>query len=257
MLVSIITATYNSAATIEDCMASVLGQDYPHIEYLIMDGASTDSTLDIVEKAAAKDARIKVYSAPDYGVYDALNKGIAIAKGDVVGVLHSDDLFANSQIITAVVDALKRTNIDGVYGDLEYVTKTDISKVIRYWKSCNYNSKFLLRGWMPPHPTLFLRTSVYTSHGIYNTAYNIAADYDYILRLFKDKDLVFEYLPMVITKMRIGGISNKNLKSIVLKTKEDYKIITQNNFSKPLYTLLFKNLRKLKQFRRLLLLVKK
>ncbi len=255
--VSIITPTYNSAATLMDCIASVVQQDYTNVEYVIIDGNSKDNTKALIANAMEQYPQIKYLSESDFGVYDALNKGISMVTGDIIGFVHSDDFLANPKVITTIVEAFSTTNCEAVYGDLEYVNKKHTLKVIRYWKSCNFNSKFLRRGWMPPHPTLFLKKSVYDKNGIFNITYKIAADYDYVLRIFRDEQLVSCYLPIVMTKMRIGGISNRSLKNIILKSREDYKILKQNKFSSPLYTLLFKNLTKLKQFEKLSILFQK
>jgi glycosyltransferase involved in cell wall biosynthesis len=249
MKVSIITAAYNSAETIKDCIHSVIKQSYTSIEHIIIDGGSTDGTTEIIKAMALLNKHIYYTSEPDEGIYDALNKGVNIATGDIIGFLHSDDLLADTAGIAAIVNTIETTGCDGVYTDLELVHKQNINTVVRYWKSCNYNPKFLSRGWMPPHPTLYLKKAVYEHYGTYDISYKIAADYDFVLRLFKDDQLVLNYLPLVLTKMRIGGASSKNIKSIILKSKEDFKILKNNNFKSPIYTLVYKNLRKLKQLK--------
>ena len=230
MKVSIITATYNSAATIASCMTSVLQQTYPNIEYVIIDGLSTDNTLELVAELKSKNpqANIVMRSEADKGIYDALNKGIDLATGEVIGFVHSDDILANPNTIENIVDALRVPNVNGVFGDLQYVTKADTDKVIRHWKSQDFKASLLKKGWMPAHPTLYLKRDVYTKHGGFNLAYKIAADYDFILRVFKDQSYTFKYLPEVIMKMRAGGASNRSLKNIIIKSKEDYKAVTSN-----------------------------
>ncbi|WP_452229287.1 MULTISPECIES: glycosyltransferase family 2 protein [unclassified Lacinutrix] len=249
MKISIITATYNSGATITSCMASVLAQTYPNIEYVIIDGNSTDNTIATVKQiqSEAPNANIVIQSEPDKGIYDALNKGIALATGDVIGFVHSDDLLANPKTLETIATIFKNQTVDGVYGDLQYVNKSDITKVIRYWKSEVFTKRLLKKGWMPAHPTLFLKRDVYKKHGRFNLTYKIAADYDFILRVFKDDSLAFSYLPEVITKMRAGGASNRSLKNILIKSKEDYKAITTNNIGS-IWTILQKNVSKLNQF---------
>ena len=247
MKVSIITATYNSAASITASLNSVFSQDYKDIECIIIDGASKDDTLPIIESYQRAYTNIKLVSEPDMGIYDALNKGIAIATGDLIGFVHSDDILASPHIISELVLALKKTQASGVYGDLQYVSKLDTSKVIRYWKSGVFSKFLLKKGWMPPHPALFLKKEVYQKHGSFNLNYNIAADYDFMLRILKDNALEFIYLPKVIVKMRLGGASNKSLKNIIQKTKEDYRAITSNKIGNWL-TLILKNSSKIKQF---------
>ena len=249
MKISIITATYNSEVTLSSCMTSVLQQSYQNIEYLIIDGNSTDETLELVKQHQVQFPQIefKILSEPDNGIYDALNKGVQLAAGEVIGFVHSDDILANNQIISKIANQFDKENIDGVYGDLQYVNKNNISKIIRYWKSTSFNSSLLTKGWMPAHPTLFLKKEVYEKHGEFNLSFKISADYDFILRIFKDDSLKFTYLPCLITKMRVGGASNRSLKNFFKKSREDYKAIKSNNIGNFL-TLIRKNTSKIKQF---------
>ena len=170
-----------------------------------------------------------------------------MATGDVIGFVHSDDLLASKTVISEIVATLKNEKLDGVYGDLEYVRKEDTSKVVRFWKSRSFNSKLLSMGWMPAHPTLFLKKEVYEKHGFFNLSYKISADYDFMLRILKDDSLKFGYLPKVITKMRIGGASNGSIKNIINKTKEDYRAIRSNHIG-GWFSILIKNTSKIKQF---------
>lgn len=247
MKVSIITATYNSAHGIEACLESILTQDYKNIECLIIDGQSKDNTLDLVSKKQKMHPCIKVVSEADKGIYDALNKGIALASGDLIGFVHSDDLLASPTVLTEIVNKLVSEQLDGVYGNLEYVNKEDTTKVVRFWKSCHFNQKLLRQGWMPAHPTLFLKKAVYHKHGYFNLNYKIAADYDFMLRVLKDSNLNYGYLPYVITKMRVGGVSNRSLKNIITKSKEDYNVLLNNNMG-GILTLIRKNTSKISQF---------
>jgi glycosyltransferase len=244
MKISIITATYNSKTTLQDALASIASQKEVTIEYIIIDGGSTDGTLDLIKN---NDTIAKYISEPDKGIYDALNKGIQLATGDIIGFLHSDDLFASNSVVAQIVKEFENVVIDGVYGDLEYVDKENTKRVIRHWKSQPFQPKLLKQGWMPAHPTLFLRTEVYEKHGLFNLSYKIAADYDFMLRILKDKTLQFSYLPQVITRMRVGGASNRSLKNIIQKTKEDYKAVTSNGVGGWL-TIVIKNKSKIKQF---------
>jgi glycosyltransferase len=244
--ISIVTVTYNSSNTISDCIDSVLNQNYNNIEYIIIDGNSTDDTLKIISKKV-NNHNVKFFSEPDLGVYDALNKGIKKSTGNLIGFVHSDDLLNSSQIISEINKKIIDENLDGVYGDLHYVQKNNTNKIIRNWKSCDFDFRFLIRGWMPAHPTFFLKKSVYEKHGLFDLKYLIAADYDFMMRILSDKSLKFGYLPKVITKMRLGGVSNRSLKNIILKIKEDYLIIKRNNIGNFL-TLIRKNTSKFKQF---------
>jgi glycosyltransferase len=245
MIVSIITATQNSADSIKSCLDSVLNQNYINIEYIIIDGKSNDRTLKIIKKLAH--TQIKIFSEKDDGIYDALNKGINIATGDIIGFVHSDDFLASNDIINNIASMINSENLDGVYGDLQYVDKNNLQKVIRNWRSCEFNQGLLKNGWMPPHPTLFLKKEVYQKHGLFDPSYRISADYDFMLRVFKDSELKFGYLPKVITKMRVGGASNRSLKNIIKKSKEDYRAIRINDIGNFL-TFIKKNISKIKQF---------
>jgi len=247
MKVSIITATYNSAHGIEACLDSILSQDYKNIECLVIDGKSIDQTIEIVLEKQKKHSSINMVSEPDKGIYDALNKGVNLASGDIIGFVHSDDLLASSSIISEIVGKIKDEELDGVYGNLQYVNKNNITKIVRLWKSRGFDPDLLRRGWMPPHPTLFLRKKVYEKHGRFDLAYKIAADYDFMIRILKDKTLKFGYLPKVITKMRVGGASNRSIKNIIKKSIEDYRAIRSNNIG-GVITLLLKNTSKIKQF---------
>lgn len=245
MKVSIITAVYNNEITIKDALDSISIQDYNNVIKVIVDGASTDNTLPILERSLnSSDVMV---SEPDGGIYDALNKGISLSTGDIVGFLHSDDLLANESTITKVVEVFEDNDIDVVYGDLVYVNKDDTDKVIRYWKANDFNLDKLKRGWMPPHPTLYLRRSVYEKIGNFNTQYRIAADYDFMLRVLSDRELKIHYIPEVLVKMRVGGASNRSLKSILLKSREDYIALKSNKVG-GIYSLLLKNISKIPQF---------
>ena len=247
MKLTLITATFNSASTIKTCLDSVVFQNYNDLEYLIIDGKSSDDTLNIVKDYQQKYPYIKLISEKDYGIYDALNKGLKLTTGDVVGFVHSDDLLANNHIISDIVSKLQNEQLDGVYGDLQYVDKVDLNKLIRLWKSCAFKLSLLKQGWMPAHPTLFLKKEVYEKHGLFDLTYKIAADYDFILRVFKDNSLKFGYLPKVFTKMRVGGASNRSIKNIIQKTKEDYRAISSNQLG-GILTIIRKNTSKIKQF---------
>ena len=248
MKVSIITATNNSEKTIEDCIKSLISQVYVNVEFIIIDNNSTDSTLAIIEKYQLKNKSIKLISESDNGIYDALNKGVSHASGEIIGFLHSDDLYFDCYSILDVVGFFNDNKYDGVYGDLQYVNKENTDKVIRLWKSRVYHSKLLKMGWMPAHPTLFLKKQVYQKHGEFQTSYKISADYDFTLRILKDTTLKFGYMPKCITKMRVGGASNRSIKNIIQKTREDYKVVSSNNVG-GWFSIVLKNISKIKQFK--------
>ena len=245
MKVSIITATYNSAATIHDTLASLESQTYPDIEYIIVDGASKDNTLDVINHNCTRVS--KIISEPDRGIYDALNKGIAAATGDIVGFLHSDDLLAYPEAIADLVNVFNIGEYDAVYADLEYVQQNDISKVVRLWQSGNYNKKKLKYGWMPAHPTFYMRRRCYQKFDDFDLSYKIAADYDSILRYLWRANVRAGYLPQVLIKMRIGGISNRSLSTILRKMREDIQAMRNNGLFWPV-TLAWKNISKIPQF---------
>ena len=245
MKVSIITASFNSADTIIKTFESVKNQNYNDIEFIVVDGGSNDSTISIINENERYIS--KFISEKDYGIYDALNKGINLASGDIIGFIHSDDFLESNDVLKEIVSMISFKNLDGVYGDLQYVDKYNTQKIKRNWKSCEFKTNLLKQGWMPPHPTLFLKKEVYEKHGLFDLSYRISADYDFILRIFNDLDLKFGYLPKVIIKMRIGGVSNRNLKNIIKKSREDYRAIRSNNIGNFL-TLLRKNVSKIKQF---------
>ncbi|MFM1931243.1 MAG: hypothetical protein RL226_546, partial [Bacteroidota bacterium] len=211
MKVSIITITYNSASTVEDTIQSVLSQDYPNIEYIIVDGASKDNTLQIVEKYAS---RIQtVISEPDKGIYDAMNKGVQAATGDVIGILNSDDFYSDEHVISDVVEKFRSSSADAVYADLVYVDRAETSKIIRYWKAGDYKPGLFRRGWMPPHPTFFVKANAYERYGLYSLQLKSAADYELMLRFIHKYKVNIAYLSRVITHMRDGGESNVSFKN--------------------------------------------
>ncbi len=246
MKVSIITATFNSEKSIQQTINSVVNQDYADIEHIIIDGGSTDATLEIIKK---NNGRISLLvSEKDKGIYDALNKGIKIATGDIVGFLNSDDVFDNPQIISRVINCFKIKKSDVVYGNLIYQSKNESKKrTIRYWRSNAFNPGCLWYGWMPPHPTLYCKKEIYNKFGLFDDNFKISADYDFILRVFKEPTINKTYLPTIMVKMNVGGASNKSIKNIIQKSTEDYKAIRNNKIG-GLPTLILKNIRKIGQF---------
>lgn len=247
MKISIITAVYNRERTIGAALESLKGQTHADIEHIIIDGASTDGTLAILRTHAAAHPNVVLVSEPDQGIYDALNKGMARASGEAIGILHSDDEFADPNVLSDVARAFGASRADAVYGDLDYVSNDDTNRIIRHWQSGPYSLLRLGRGWMPPHPALFVRKDVIDAHGGYDTSLRIAADYDAILRWFTRAGIQPAYVPRVLVRMRVGGESNRSLERIIKKSREDLTALRRNNVG-GLGALAWKNLSKLPQF---------
>jgi len=245
MKISLITAVLNRRSTIQDTLNSVKSQSYNNIEHVIIDGASKDGTLDLLRKYSS--AKTVLVSEKDSGIYHALNKGIAHATGDVIGLVHSDDILVHDDILTIIAEAFTNPSIDAVYGDLQYVSAIDTTRVVRHWKAGKYADFKLARGWMPPHPTLFVRKSVFEKFGVYDTSYRISADYDAILRWFGSGQINTHYIPEVFVKMRVGGESNKSLQKVIQKSREDYRALRSNKIG-GLGALAWKNASKIGQF---------
>ncbi len=245
MTISIITSVYNNKGTISEAIESVLSQTYDDIEYIVVDGSSTDGTVDVIEQYVDKITTF--VSEPDKGIYDGLNKGIALATGDVVGFLHSDDLFEDKHVVEKIAEAFKKMHVDSVYGDLTYVSKEDTSNVVRFWKSGLFTMSKLKKGWMPPYPTFYVKREVYEKYGAFDTSFKIAADYDSILRFLGKEQISTHYIPEVLVKMRVGGASNKSIKNLVLKSKEDLRAM-RNNGVGHMGSLFVKNASKIPQF---------
>ena len=243
--VSIITSVYNNKETIAEAIESVLSQTYDNIEYIVVDGASKDGTVDIIQQYADKITTF--VSEADKGIYDGLNKGVALATGDVIGFLHSDDLFENEFVVEKIAEAFMISGVDSIYGDLTYVSKDDTFNVVRFWKSGVFTLAKLKRGWMPPHPTFYVRREVYEKFGSFDTSFKIAADYDSILRFLGRESITTHYIPEVLVKMRVGGASNKSLKNLLQKSREDVRAMKKNGVGH-LGTLFAKNASKLPQF---------
>ncbi|WP_235820497.1 glycosyltransferase family 2 protein [Falsiruegeria litorea] len=243
--ISVVTAVFNRNRTIAEALNSTAAQSYINVEHIIQDGGSTDGTLAILEERVGDS--LVLDSAPDSGIYDGINKGIQRATGDVIGLMHSDDLFADQRVLSWVAEAFRDPDIDGVYGDLDYVAADDTSTIIRRWRSGTYAPEKLRRGWMPPHPTLYLRREVYETWGLYDVSYQIAADYDAMLRFLVKGSIRLAYVPKVFVKMRVGGESNKSLSKIFRKSREDYRAICTNGIG-GVGTLAAKNFSKIPQF---------
>jgi glycosyltransferase involved in cell wall biosynthesis len=245
MLVSIITTTFNSANTIADTMRSVEEQDYPHIEHIVVDGHSQDETLDIVQQYPH---RATLISEKDDGIYDAMNKGIRAATGEIVGILNSDDMYTDARVISKVVTTFEDPSVQACYADLQYVDAMNTSLVTRTWRSGDHDERSFYWGWMPPHPTFFVRKSVYDLVGLYNTHMQSAADYEMMLRIFVKQNMRVVYIPQFMVKMRTGGVSNMSLKNRLRANGEDRKAWRINGLKPYFFTLYLKPLRKIRQF---------
>ena len=211
--ISVVTVCFNSALTIGDTLASVANQRGVNVEHVIVDGASSDATMEIVTGFTPEVAR--VISEPDRGLYDAMNKGMAIATGDIIGYLNSDDVYADDGVLQKVANTFADVNVDACYGDLVYVQQDDISKVVRYWRSCPYSPGLIERGWMPAHPTFFIRRTILQELGGFNIHYRYHADFDLMVRLFLLKKIRCAYIPEVLVRMRTGGKTNRSIRNVI------------------------------------------
>lgn len=228
MKISVITVTYNSAKTLASTFDSVLRQTYPDIEYWVIDGQSTDGTLDIIKTYEKKfGGRLHWISEPDRGIYDAMNKGIAHCTGDIVGTLNSDDYFTSDDVLQHIADHFT-PDIDAVYGDIHFIREGEPDKITRYYSSALFRPMWLRFGFMPAHPSFYLRRSLYEKHGGYSLDYKIAADYEMMVRLFHKHKLHACYLKKDFVTMRMGGVSTKNVHNRMLITREDVKACRQN-----------------------------
>lgn len=227
--VSIITVSYNSAATLNDSIKSVLSQTYPDIEYIVVDGASKDGTLDIIkENEPLFKGRMKWVSEKDNGIYDAMNKGIRMASGDVVGILNSDDYFTSDDVIERMVVEFNNPQIDAVYGDIHFINDSHPDKCVRYYSSKHFRPLWLRFGFMPAHPSFYCRREVYEKAGLYKTDYKIGADYDMMVRLFLVNRINGKYIPMDFVTMRTGGASTRDIKSRMQLVNEDVRACREN-----------------------------
>ncbi len=243
---SIVTAVYNRAATVQCAIESVTKQTYKNVEYIVIDGMSDDETPQIIEKH--RSAITTAIREPDSGLYDALNKGIQHATGDVVGFLHADDLFYSPNVLTSVAAAFQDATVDAIYGDLVYVNSQDPDRVVRYWKAGEYQRSRFRSGWMPPHPAVYVRSDVYRRLGGYRTDWGSAADYECMLRLMYKGQIKVKYVPEIFTKMRVGGSSNATLSNRWKANQQDHLAWQANGLRPPMGLRLTKPLRKLAQY---------
>jgi glycosyltransferase involved in cell wall biosynthesis len=247
MKVTIITAVLNCAEYIEDCMTSVQSQGYKNLEHIIIDGGSVDGTLDVIEKH--KNCTTFVLSEADFGMYDALNKGITIARGEILGILSADDRLAGDDVLSAVVDRIKVGDCDAVYGHLNYVSRDGRGVIRRKWKSKPYFRRSLENGWMPPHPTFYVKKSALEGNTFYALNYGTCGDYDFMLNLLYSKRIKAVCVDKILVYMREGGMSNGPLLNIFMSWVHDYRILANHQIPGPLRAVFLKKIRKLKQFR--------
>lgn len=246
MKISVVTVVYNAAETLQSCIDSVVAQADCDVEYIVVDGGSTDGTLDVIR---LNEQHIdKWISEPDNGIYDAMNKGLRLATGDAVGLLNADDMYADHQVLQRVVQRFKQTQADCVYGDLVYVSSANPAKIIRTWKSGEVSDAYFERGLIPAHPAFFIQTSALKDIGEYRTDFRIAADYEFMFRALHILKRSFSYIPETLVRMRTGGESNNSLKNIKLGNQEIYRAWKLHNKSVPVLLPFFRLYRKLRQF---------
>ena len=229
IMISIITATYNSAETINDTIKSVLCQTNKDFEYIIVDGGSTDETIDIVKSYESEfSGRLKWVSEKDKGIYDAMNKGIKMASGDIIGILNSDDYYTSDDILQTIADAFKCQNVDAIYGDIHFIKDGVPDKCVRYYSSRLFSPFWLRFGFMPAHPSVYCKREVFDKSGLYRLDYKIGSDYEMMVRLFRKHKISSRYVPKDFVTMRTGGASNSNLQSRLTLIKEDVKACRDN-----------------------------
>jgi len=243
--VSIITVVYNGVETIRDCIESVLGQTHPELEYIIVDGESTDGTVELVKTYGDRVSRF--VSEPDKGLYDAMNKGIGLAAGEVIGFLNADDMYRHKDVVKHIIQQFAETGVDGVYSDMLYVDRIDLNKIKRYWASGTYKHGDFLWGWMPGHLSFFARKRVYDQYGLFRLDLKSAADYELMLRFIHKHRISLAYLHETTIVMREGGVSNANLTNRVRANQEDRMAWELNGLKPYFFTLMLKPLRKIVQ----------
>ena len=248
MKISIITATYNSEAHIADCVRSVNSQTYDNIEHIIIDGASKDSTVKIIEETPNRVA--KIVSEPDKGIYDAMNKGIRMATGDVIGILNSDDFFTSDDVIQTVVESFNNYDIDALYGDVHFVSPDNLSKSVRYYSSSVFKPSLFRFGFMPAHPSFYMKKECYNKYGLYALDYKIASDYDLLIRYLYKEKIKYNYIKKDFVTMRTGGVSTENFNSRVTLNKEIVRACRKYGIYTNLFMLSLKYLYKIFELKR-------
>lgn len=246
MKVSIITTSFNSGTTIRRTIESVLTQEYKDIEYIIIDGASTDHTMMIVEEYGNRIAC--VVSESDAGIYDAMNKGIRLATGDIVGLLNSDDFYTSTDVVGRIVLALTDSSVDGVYGDVHFVRSKDLSRCVRYYSSERFRRSLMRLGFMPAHPSFYVKRSCYEQFGLYKTSYQISADFELLLRFIYVHRICIRYLPFDFVTMRLGGASTQGIRSHLCIIREHLRAFRENEVYTNLFLLSLRYLYKVTEF---------
>ena len=247
MKISVITVVFNAVETIEDTIKSVIDQDYDDIEHIIIDGGSTDGTLDVVN--CYKDHLAKVVSEPDNGIYDAMNKGIELATGEITGNLNADDWYAHSGVLSQVANTFSADeDIDAVYGDIVYVTREQPHNIVRYWESGSYHDGLFEKGWMPAHPSFFVKREIYSRYGKFDLDLKIQSDFELTMRLIAINRIKTQYLPGVMVKMRMGGVTNNRISNVIKGNLEAYAACRKNGLAVTPLFMVRKILSRLPQF---------
>lgn len=251
MKISIITATYNSAATVCDTIESVLRQTHKDVEYIIKDGLSKDDTLTICREYEPRfGGRMKIISSPDSGIYDAMNQGIEAATGDVVGILNSDDFYTSDDVLAAINEVLEHDDCDAVYGDIHYVKSEDLSRCVRYYSSHSFTRERMMRGYIPAHPSFYCRRNVYQKYGLFDTSFRLAADFEQLLRLIYVEKIQIKYIEKDFVTMRMGGASTSGWKSHVVTMQEHLRAFKKNGIKNNVFRLSLRYFTKLAEFTR-------
>ena len=243
--ISVITAVYNNVSTIEDTILSVISQTYPNVEHIIIDGASTDGTVDVIRKHQAKIAVVK--SEPDHGIYDAMNRGLALATGNIIGFLNGDDVYADSSVLEEIAHTIETQKVDACYGDLVYVDRKNVRKIVRYWKSQAYRDGLFEKGWMPAHPTFYAKKRVYEKYGGYDLAYRRQSDFELTMRFLAVHKIKSAYIPRVLVRMRSGGAS-RELMHILEGNIEAYRACRKHSLNVTPFFIARKILSRVPQF---------
>lgn len=249
MTISIITATFNGAATVRDTIESVLKQTYKDVEFIIKDGGSKDDTLDICREYEPRfGGRMKIISCPDTGIYDAMNQGIEAATGDVVGILNSDDFYTSDDVLATINAALERDDCDAVYGDIHYVKSDNLERCVRYYSSRNFTRERMMQGYIPAHPSFYCRREVYQKYGLFDTSFRVAADFEQLLRLIYIEKIRIKYIEKDFVTMRMGGASTSGIKSHVRIMKDHLRAFKKNKIKNNVFRLSLRYFSKLTEF---------
>jgi len=246
MKISVVTAVFNAAGTIEKTLLSVAQQTHQDVEHIVVDGASSDATLEVITRH--RDKLTRIVSEPDHGVYDAMNKGIKLASGDVIGFLNADDVYASKDVLSRVAGIMEQESLDALFGDVEFFRPEDPTGTVRRYRSSRFSPDQIALGWMPAHPALFLRRRVYESYGLFRTDYRIAGDFEYCARIFHGNTLVYRSLPETLVRMRTGGISTSGWRNTLLLNREVLRACRENGIDTNILKIFSKYPAKLLEF---------